>query len=181
MNARGLAIFLLGILLISSSVFSQQDNVVKKSHSPTKATLFSTFLPGAGQVYNRQIWKVPVIYVMGAATTYVAVSNYQNSIKFKNEYFNRINGNTSSLLSDYSSYSDESILALHQAYNKNFQLGIILTGAVYLLNIVDAMVFGHLFDFNISDDLSAHITPFALPSPQFAYPNLGMTLSIRMK
>ena len=84
-------------------------------------------------------------------------------------------------MSDYSSYSDESILALHQAYNKNFQLGIILTGAVYLLNIVDAMVFGHLFDFNISDDLSAHITPFALPLPQFAYPNLGMTLSIRMK
>ena len=77
--------------------------------------------------------------------------------------------------------SNESILALHQAYDKNFQLGIMLSAAVYLLNIVDAMVYGHLFDFNINDDLSATLTPFAYPCFAGVAPNIGMTLSIKIK
>ncbi|HIW88235.1 MAG TPA: hypothetical protein IAC47_08225, partial [Candidatus Onthomorpha intestinigallinarum] len=71
------------------------------SHSPKKATILSAVLPGAGQVYNKQAWKVPVIYAIGAGVTYFAVTNYNNSVKFKNEYYNRINGNTGALLEDY--------------------------------------------------------------------------------
>ena len=177
---RIVALLLLGFLFTQTS-YAQRVEVVAKPHSSKRASIYSAILPGMGQVYNRQIWKVPIIYALGATTTYIAIDNYRNSIKFKDEYFNRLNGNTSQLLSDYASYSDESILSLHEAYNKNFQLGIIVTGAVYLLNIVDAMVYGHLFDFNINEDLSARIQPFAFSCFGTTAPQFGMTLSIGIK
>lgn len=181
MNPRKCLLFALMLLLVGSNLFSQEFTTQSKPHSAKRATLYSAILPGMGQVYNKQTWKLPVIYSLGAATAYLAISNYQNSIKFKDEYYNRLNGNTSELLADYATYSNESILALHQAYDKNFQLGIMLSAAVYLLNIVDAMVYGHLFDFNINDDLSATLTPFTYPCFAGVAPNIGMTLSIKIK
>ena len=122
MKARRIvALLLLGFLFTQTS-YAQRVEGGLKPHSSKRASIYSAILPGMGQVYNRQIWKVPIIYALGATTTYIAIDNYRNSIKFKNEYFNRLNGNTSQLLSDYASYSDESILSLHEAYNKNFQL-----------------------------------------------------------
>ena len=181
MKARRIIAFLLILVSIAQSLSAQQPTEPVKAHSPKRATIYSAILPGMGQVYNKQAWKIPIIYALGATTVYISIDNYKKSIKFKDEYFNRLNGNTSELLSDYATYSDESILSLHQAYNKNFQLGIIITGAVYLLNIVDAMVYGHLFDFEINEDLGASIRPFATPSFGCFSPSIGMSLSIRMK
>ncbi len=181
MKARRIIAFLLILVSIAQSLSAQQPTEPVKAHSPKRATIYSAILPGMGQVYNKQAWKIPIIYAIGATTVYISIDNYKKSIKFKDEYFNRLNGNTSELLSDYATYSDESILSLHQAYNKNFQLGIIITGAVYLLNIVDAMVYGHLFDFEINEDLGASIRPFATPSFGCFSPSIGMSLSIRMK
>ena len=39
----------------------------------------------------------------------------------------------------------------------------IITVAVYGLNLLDAYVFGHLYDFNVSDDLTMHISPSVAP------------------
>jgi hypothetical protein len=150
-------------------------------HSPTKATLLSTFIPGAGQVYNRQAWKVPIIYVAAAAVTYFAVYNYNNKEKFKKEYYNRIDS-TGTLLPDYVTYSNESIYNLYNAYKDNFQLSLIIGGVFYVANIVDAFVYGHLFSFDISDDISMNLHPLYVPS--FNYSNnknnslLGFSLSL---
>ncbi len=181
MKARRIIAFLLILVSIAQSLSAQQPTEPVKAHSPKRATIYSAILPGMGQVYNKQAWKIPIIYALGATTTYIAINNYQNSIKFKNEYFNRLDGKTSELLPDYSTYSDESILSLHEAYNKNFQLSVMITGVVYLLNIIDAMVYGHLFDFDINEDLGASIKPFATPSFGCFSPSIGMSLSIRMK
>ncbi len=181
MNARKILTIAVLVLLISPRLAAQVVAETPKAHSPKRATAYSAILPGLGQVYNHQAWKIPIIYALGATTTYVAVYNYQNSQKFKTEYYNRIEGRSDELLADYANYSDESILSLHQAYDKNFQLGIMLTAAVYLLNIVDAMVYGHLFDFNINDDLAGRIVPFAAPNLQTLSPNIGMPLSKRIK
>ena len=132
MKARRIIAFLLILVSNAQSLSAQQPTEPVKAHSPKRATIYSAILPGMGQVYNKQAWKIPIIYAIGATTVYISIDNYKKSIKFKDEYFNRLNGNTSELLSDYATYSDESILSLHQAYNKNFQLGIIITGAVYL-------------------------------------------------
>ncbi|MBQ5891631.1 MAG: DUF5683 domain-containing protein [Bacteroidales bacterium] len=170
--------FLLLILLSFSYLSAQNTN---KPHSAKKASTLSAILPGAGQVYNKQAWKIPIIYAGAGAVSYFAITNYQNSIKFKNEYYNRIEGNTADLLSDYTKYSDENILSLYEAYNKNFQLSLVIGAAVYLLNIIDAMVYGHLYEFNIDDNLTAKITPFYLPPTHLTNHNFGINLSISIK
>lgn len=52
---------------------------------------------------------------------------------------------------------------MYQSNNKNFQLFCIITAAVYGLNLLDAYVFGHLYDFNVSDDLAIRVTPSIVP------------------
>lgn len=172
-------LILLFILLSTSSCLFSQTSTTK--HSPRRASTLSAILPGAGQVYNKQAWKIPIIYAGAGAVTYFAITNYNNAIKFKTEYYNRIENNTADLLADYSKYSDESILSLYDAYNKNFQLSIAIGAAVYLLNIIDAMVYGHLYEFDIDDNLSAKLSPFYLPPTSFNTHQFGINLSIKLK
>ena len=138
-------------------------------HSPKKALLLSAVLPGAGQVYNKQVWKVPIIYAAAGIVTYFAITNGKNKEKFKDEYYNRINGNTDNLLSDYASYTDNGIYNLYNAYKSNFQLSIIVGVALYAVDLLDAYVYGHLFSFDMSDDLSLNIAPYYQP----AYNNIA--------
>lgn len=171
-------VFLLCLFVCVSCLFAQTNT---EAHSAKKASRLSAILPGAGQVYNKQAWKIPIIYAGAGAVTYFAITNYNNAIKFKTEYYNRIDNNTADLLSDYTKYSDESILSLYNAYNKNFQLSIALGAAVYLLNIIDAMVYGHLYEFDINEDLSAKVSPFYLPPTSLTTHQFGINLSIKLK
>lgn len=132
---------------------------VIKQHSPKRAFIYSAILPGLGQTYNRQAWKIPIIYVGAGVVTYFAITNYQGKVKFETEYRNRMNGNTGDLLPNYASYPDANIYSIYQSYNRNFQLSIICGGLVYILNLIDAYVYGHLFDFEINDDISMRIAP----------------------
>lgn len=169
----------------SNSLQVTADTVVvgtATEHSPTKAMWMSVVLPGLGQVYNKQAWKIPIIYAGAAGVTYFAVTNYQSREKFKNELINRQNGNTDALMERYANYPDANIYSIYQSYNRNFQLSIIIGGLFYALNIIDAYVYGHLFDFEINEDISLHLRPnvdmFDFGNG-FSSPSTGLTVQIR--
>ena len=89
---------------------------------------------------------------------------------------------------DQSQYPDDpdmvatptsNIYNMYEAYNQTFQLSVIITVAIYGINLLDAYVFGHLFDFQISDDLSLNISPSLVPplaSPSSFLPAASLTL-----
>ena len=52
----------------------------------------------------------------------------------------------------------------------------VITAGVYLLNLVDAYVFGHLYDFQIDDNISLNLSPSVQPTPMGMQPMMGMTL-----
>ncbi|MBR1768999.1 MAG: hypothetical protein IJ748_00910 [Bacteroidales bacterium] len=167
-----------------TSLPSIQDNgqtvIKEKFHSPGKAALFSTFAPGLGQIYNKQTWKTAVVYAGLGVVSYFAISNYNNMSKFKDEYYNRINNN-GNLLADYTTYSDESIYKLYEAYKDNFHLMVIIGAGIYAAQILDAYVYGYLFSFDISEDISLNIIPSVFP---FKYGgvncnSLGLKLSLK--
>lgn len=172
----------------TSKVVSRNDTLATDTvpavpqHSPTKAMWMSAVLPGLGQVYNKQAWKIPIIYAGAAGVTYFAITNYQGREKFKKEYINRQNGNTEDLLERYANYPDANIYSLYQSYNRSFQLSLIVGGLFYALNILDAYVYGHLFDFEITDDISLHLRPnvdmFTFDNG-FSSPATGLTVQIR--
>ena len=110
---------------------------------------------------------------------YLAITNYNGAQKFKDEYLLRSNNIEQGRNPNYANYPDESIYNLYYAYQKNFELTIVGGALVYILNIVDAMVYAHLFNFDISPNLSMNLTPYYLPS--ILSPNLSPSLGFSMR
>ena len=96
---------------------------------------------------------------------------------FKDEYLYRVNHNGTPNLADYASYPTSNIYSLYNAYNRDFQLMIIISVGIYALNLIDAYVFGHLYDFQIDDNLSLSLTPGIQPTPMGLQPTLGFSLT----
>lgn len=138
-----------------------------KPHSAKKALILSAVLPGAGQVYNGQAWKIPIIYAAIGGLGYYTYSNYTQMKYYKDEYLYRVNHSGASLHPDdpeLAATPTTNVYNLYETYDKTFQLSVIISVAVYGLNLLDAYVFGHLYDFQITDDLTLNITPELLPT-----------------
>src|SRR5258708_39997213 len=53
----------------------KKGEVIKKKHDPARATLYSTVLPGLGQIYNKKYWKLPLVYAALGIPTYTFFYN----------------------------------------------------------------------------------------------------------
>lgn len=151
-------------------------------HSPKKAALKSTCLPGLGQAYNQKYWKIPVAYaLMGGALVYHfdQKKNYDLArLNYQSKWFYEQNKSTQPQLIDPFPTQSLGALSTEKVRLKNSKdLGIILLVLVYGLQIADATVDAHLFEFNVSDDLSLR------PSIQWEgatnSAQLGLSLRIR--
>ena len=134
--------------------------------NPGKATIYSILLPGLGQVYNGEAWKVPLYWGFMAGATHFLLLNNTNYKRYKrihNEatgedaasYNTPISGETAKYYRDvFRRYRDYSIVAL---------MGF------YLLQVIDANVFAYMQDFEVNDDLSIQIRPTVItPDVQYA-------------
>lgn len=153
----------------SSTLMKKKDEVKPRKHSPKTATLLSLALPGAGQVYNRKNWwwKVPVIYGAGAAFTYGVIYYNRNYNDFREAYKYRIENNVEQNGdARFDKFQTPTLLSIRESYRDARDQCIIGVVAVYALQIVDAAVEAHFFDFNVSEDLSLNIQPTYIPGPQ---------------
>lgn len=134
-----------------------------------------SILPGSGQVYNHQAWKIPIIYGAFAGMGYFIYDNYQSMKMFKDEYLYRVQHDGATNLAGYEGYSTNNIYSLYNSYNQTYQLMVIITVGIYALNLVDAYVFGHLFEFQMNDDIS--LGPSLIGTPFGTRPSLGLTIN----
>lgn len=144
-------------------------------HSPSRASIMSAILPGAGQAYNKKYWKIPVIYAGFAGLGYLVKTNNDEYKIFKEAYRLRLDGDESTTDEFVSVYADQDLVTLKNFYRRNRDLSIIGIGVLYILNIVDAAVDAHLFYFNVSDDLTMHIRPDYNPLV-FSGPSLSLSI-----
>lgn len=151
-------LFLLPALGLSQNNTSATDSVALK-HSPHKATIYSTVLPGLGQAYNKKYWKIPIIYAGFGVSGYFAVDNQKQYKKYKEAYSIRLDGNENTVDEFADSYTDEDLRLLKNYYRRNRDLSYVSIGLIYVLNIVDAAVDAHLFQFNVDDNLSLQWSP----------------------
>jgi hypothetical protein len=131
------------------------------SHSPGTAMLLSALLPGAGQFYNRSYWKVPVVVGLGLYFT----SEWLDSNRRTNDYREQY---AASLLKD--GIGDNQLLRYREFYKNQRDTFTWYFVLLYLLNIVDAYVDAHLFDFDVGTDL-AFRSPAGLrvPAPTLTF------------
>lgn len=120
---------------------------------PKKALWFSLALPGLGQIYNRSWWKTPLIYGGLGVSIWFIGDNNQNYKDFRLAYSESFDPDTENeLVKKYP--NQESLKRIRDVYYKRYQLSIIATAAIYLINGLEAYVDAHLKNFEISDDLS---------------------------
>lgn len=148
-------------LISNNTAYAQKknDTIIRNQHSPHKATVYSAIIPGLGQVYNKQYWKVPVLYAGIATIVYFVNFNGDKYYSYRDEYVARMNNDSTKLNPNYILYSDNSILQLKNYYQRNLEFTWIMAGVVYLLNIIDASVYAHLFNFDVGNDLSLKVEP----------------------
>jgi hypothetical protein len=144
----------------------KKDPEAPKPHSITKAAVFSAVLPGLGQAYNKKYWKIPIIYAGLGVFGYFVVKNNNEFIMFKEAYLYVANGETDTIDNPYAyKYNQTQLKDAMDYYRRNRDFSIILGGLWYTLNILEAYVDAHFFDYDISDDLSMHVSPSALRDP----------------
>lgn len=150
-----------------------------KKPDAIKAVWLGAILPGAGQIYNKSYWKLPIVYGAFMGCGY-AVSVMQNRYSgYKTAYldlYNDIqagtvtedatktyiavlpNGYTLSRVGGASTWSN-TLKTRQSTYRRYRDYSILATIAVYALSLIDAYVDAQLFDYDISPDLTLNIQP----------------------
>ncbi|WP_445385434.1 DUF5683 domain-containing protein [Robiginitalea sp. IMCC44478] len=157
--------------------------------APSKAAFYSAVLPGLGQAYNRRYWKVPLVW--GAIGTGVAVYIYNDNLydRFRTAFKRRRAGFTDDEFFDLNKeddftptnpdLSEQALQDAQERYQRDRDLSLLITIALYALNIIDANVDAHLKQYNVDEDLSLQIQPYLDYHPITSDPNYGLALSIR--
>ncbi len=132
------------------------------NHDPAKATLRSLILPGWGQAYNREYWKIPIVY--GAIGTVAGFFIYNNTWykRTKRAFEIRVNNDSASfplIEPRLQPLSAQSLQLYRNAFRRDRDYSALYFVIAWGLNVADATVFGHLKDFNVSEDLSLKINP----------------------
>jgi hypothetical protein len=169
------------VLLFISVGLSNAQTVVDTSakvHSVHKATILSAIIPGAGQVYNKKIWKVPIVYGGLAFMGYFVKSNHDDYKKYNNALIKRYDTDTSN--EELTEISTENLRILSNNSQRNRDLCIAGLAIVYALNIIDAHVDAHLFSFNVDDNISLEIQP-EIKRNQFSTTGLQTGVNLALK
>ncbi len=162
------------------------DSLAKKKHDPKKATFRSAVLPGWGQAYNREYWKIPI--VAGALAVPAVAFLYNNKWykETRDAYIYVINGDTASyvkidkkLINPDTHYPIDagSLQYYRNQFRRDRDYSVLFFLFAWGLNVVDATVFGHLKDFDVSDDLSMHVQPNYNPLTK----TVGLGLALNFK
>ncbi|MBN8721010.1 hypothetical protein SAMN05444410_12327 [Hydrobacter penzbergensis] len=173
-------------LLAQTDKASVKDTVKIRKHDPRIATRRSAIIPGWGQAYNREYWKIPLVYGVLAipASLYFYNNSWYKKTKFAYEALYKASlpvNPDSSMLKDIDpqlkTLSIGSVQSYRNAFRRDRDYSILWFIIAWGLQVADATVFGHLKQFDISNDLSMEWSPKL--DPVTRTPGLGFTLNLK--
>lgn len=138
--------------IISSPVPATWYDSLRKVHDPRKAAFYSAVLPGLGQIYNHQFIKAPLMWGGIGVATGIFIFNFNHYITYRDAYRLRLNGR---LTHDprIDIYGPDDLRYIRDGYRQYVDYSVLGFAAVYVYNILDAIVFAHLYHFDVSNDL----------------------------
>jgi hypothetical protein len=156
------------LIMLPEPARSQQPDTVAadtviRNHNPRMAVLFSALVPGMGQVYNQKYWKVPIIYGAGGAFAYFVGFNQLKYKKFRDAVASGTQDEV--VLIDGRYIPSENLERGRDYYRRYRDISVLGLGAIYLLNIIDAMIDANFFYYDVSDDLSMQLQPVMINMP----------------
>jgi hypothetical protein len=164
---KRLLLLILCLMLLIPGLKAQEQKLEneKPPHSAHKASVYSAILPGLGQAYNKKYWKIPVVYAGFGTLYYFASSNGKLYREARTAYDYVLNEYDYPIDNQFvgKNYTAEDLQSIRDYYRRNMELSWIISGLWYVLNIVDATVDAHFFDYDVSDDLTLEIEPMTQP------------------
>ena len=169
-------ILLLMTFAVVSSVFAKNDSIATpQKHSPKRATIYSAVLPGLGQAYNKKYWKIPIVYAGIGTIGYIAIWNGNNYSDYRAAFDYKTGTITEAdqeIIDIAKRYSSDNLITIRDYYRRNMELSWIIMAVWYGLNVIDACVDAHFFEYDISDDLTLKMEPVI--QNDYAYWGQGM-------
>lgn len=194
---------------LDSTILARADSLknVKKKWMPVPKTATRlALIPGAGQLYNRDYWKAPIVYLAfggGLYTYYLNTIKYHDFLNAYKSFYtldkndpnygkrkpelpnddDTVRVRVRNLLNTSSEYRDatESQIVRQKNYwRRNRGFAIIVTGLIYTLSIIEANVAAHLKTFDLSDDLTLNVSP-KLNQPMMREPTPGVRMVFSFK
>ena len=166
---------------------SLMDGVVSyksaKEPNPGRAALYSALLPGLGQIYNGEYFKVPIYWGCLLGATHFLVNNNTNYKRYK-----RIHNEATTDPTYSQSISAETAKWYRDEYRRYRDYSIVATALFYFLQVIDANVFAYMHDFEVTDDITMNIEPSVIApdnvyamhtNNQFGQNAVGLSLGIR--
>lgn len=152
----------------NDSVLSTLEPVKEKKRwipNSNKTVWLSLVIPGAGQIYNRKYWKLPIIYGGFVGCAYALTWNGQMYKDYSQAYQDIMSNNPNNNsyeqflppgidVNDRLDYYQDLFRRRKDLYRRQRDLSVIAFIAVYLLSVIDAYVDAELSDFDISKDLT---------------------------
>jgi len=120
--------------------------------APARAAFYSAVLPGLGQAYNKKYWKIPIVYAGLGIGMYFYLDNNKEYKRYRDAYKRRLAGFTDDEF--YGTINDDGLREAQKTLSRNREISLLVTIAIYALNIIDANVDAHLLQYNVDDNLS---------------------------
>lgn len=183
------------------TVDSASGEGMKQVRSPSPRTAaWLAVIPGLGQVYNRDYWKIPIVYAsLGGSLVAIHLNStkYQDFLKAYFAFYNLGDGSSNQQLTAdmgipvvvrnlfntkrvVKLYTRDQVVRKKDLWRRYRNVSVLVSGIVYGLSIIEANVAAHLKSFDVSDDLSLQIIPepIALPG-MISGANIRIALSFK--
>lgn len=163
----------------STTNISRSDTAQRKKQKllfepdPKKAGMFASILPGSGQVYNRQYWKLPIVYAILGTAGYFIWYNYDQYREFRTAYISRLDASTAN--DQYPLYDISDLKRIQDGFRQDLDIIVLLTTVGYAAQILDAVASAHLRNFDISPDISMELQPVIGPN----YAGVGLVVNFK--
>ncbi|MFY0686123.1 MAG: hypothetical protein JXQ90_03110 [Cyclobacteriaceae bacterium] len=149
---------------------------------PNRAAMLSAVLPGLGQVYNGQAWKVPIIYSIAITLGHQVKKNNDYFHAFRQSLLAEIDNNPNTVNQFNEAipnrFNQNSLKRNMDLFRRNRDYMVIMCGVLYLINIAEAHIAAHLREFDLNDSLSLEIGPSIHSSPLISR---STTVSVKIR
>jgi len=143
---------------------------------PSKSTFYSILLPGLGQIYNGEAWKVPIYWGLLAGTINYA---HENNVQYHRWKWIHNMATTDDTTVERPPQSGETAKYYRDSYRRFRDYCVLGVALVYVLQVIDANVFAYMQDFEVNDNISLQMSPSLIQGQYASAPAMGMSIGLR--
>ena len=185
------------LLADSSSVVvkKQRKEKVKRDWNkwtpdPQRALWLALVIPGAGQIYNRKYWKLPIIYGGFMGCIYALTWNNMMYKDYSQAYLDIMDSDPGTASYNKFLHLGATVTSANEVryrqlfksrkdkYRRWRDMSFFVMLGVYAISVIDAYVDAELSVFDISKDLSLKVEPAVIPNMMGGNPLQAQSIGV---